>query len=218
MSFAVLVRKDLRRELRGREAVQAALVLVVLFFVLDLFSFADLSDDPRAAAVVLWSPLLYATLALLGRGFASEVDRGTLDLLRSAPVPLAWHGLSRTIVHLVLAFGVLALTMLLGTALFALRMTWPLAAVLLLATLGLVVVGTLASALAAQARSREALLPVLVVPVLIPLLQAGLRATLDALQGAEWAALQVPMLLLVGYDLAAAGIAWLLWPIVLEGD
>ncbi len=216
MSFLALVQKDLKREARSKESVLAGLVLVALAFLAALF--ADPAHDDGSIAALLWTPLLFATVALLGRGFAGEVDKGTLGLMRAAPVPLAWHGWSRTLVHLLVAVLVAAASLAVTAGLFAVPTPLTLVATLALAALGLAVVGTLASAISAQARTREVLLPVLLVPVAAPLLQAGVRATVQALAGAGWADLQAPLLLMVGYDVAAAGVAWLLWPIVLEGD
>ena len=218
MSFAALVWKDARRELRSKEAIQAGGVLVGLFLVLDLFAFPSLEGEARAAAAVLWTPLLYATAAVVGRGLASEHDRGTILLLRASPVPVAWHGWSRTLVHAALVLFLGALTVLLVAALFAVPMSPALWLAIALGAVGLTVVGTLASGLAAQARARETLLPILLLPVLAPLLQSGIAATLGALAGAGASELRAPLLLLAGYDVAAIGVAWLLWPAVLEAD
>jgi heme exporter protein B len=218
VSFAALLWKDLRREARGKEALQAGLVLLGLFLVLDLFAFPTLQGSPRAAAAALWTPLLYGGAALTGRGFAAEADRGTLDLLRSAPVPLLWHGLSRAAVHALLT-AALALLGLGGVwFLFGVAAPLPLLVVLLLGALGVAIAGTATSALAAQARGREVLLPILLVPVLAPLLQSGLRATVAGLDGAGLADLRLPLLLMAGYDLVALGAAVLVLPIALEGD
>jgi ABC-type transport system involved in cytochrome c biogenesis permease component len=155
---------------------------------------------------------------LTGRGFAAEADRGTLDLLRSAPVPLLWHGVSRAAVHALLTAG-LALLGLGGVwLLFGIAAPLPLLAILLLGALGVAVAGTATSALAAQARGREVLLPILLVPVLAPLLQSGLRATVAGLDGTSLADLRLPLLLMAGYDLVALGAAALVLPIALEGD
>lgn len=102
--------------------------------------------------------------------------------------------------------------------LFGIAVPLAVGAVLLLAAMGIAVAGTLTSALAAQARSREVLLPILLIPVLAPLLQAGLRATIAGLDGATMPDLRLPLLLMVGYDLLAMGAAVLLLPIALEGD
>jgi heme exporter protein B len=218
VSFAALLWKDVRREARGKEGLQAALVLAALFLLLDLFAFRSLDAEPRVAAAVVWTPLVFATAALVARGFAHEADRGTLVLLRSAPVPLAWHGWSRTLVHLALVAVLAAGTLALAVALFALPVGGALLAAVALAVPGLAIAGTLASALAAQARMRDALLPVLLVPVLAPLLQAGVEATRLALSGAGFAEARPALLLLLAYDLVAAGVAALLWPSLLEAE
>jgi heme exporter protein B len=215
--FAWLVWKDARRETRTKEGILAGSVLVLLFLVLYVFAYKA-TPGPAAATAALWAPLLFGTAALVGRGMASEADRGTLDLLRALPHPLAWHGWSRTLLHAALLALLAAATLLGVTALLGTSANAALAWCLALAIPGLAVVGTLASAIAAQARGREMLLPLLMVPVLAPFLHAGIEATMLAVAGSDLAAASVPLLLMAGYDLLAVGAAWLLWPIVLEGD
>ncbi|MHB8632620.1 MAG: heme exporter protein CcmB [Thermoplasmatota archaeon] len=218
MSLRHLLARDVAREAKGKEAFLAGGVLLALFLLLDLFSFGDLSQTPRAAAVVLWSPLLFGAAALCGASLASDHDRGTMDLLRSAPVALVWHGVSRTIVNAGLLALLAALSLGAGSFLFAIPLGLPICALLALAVAGISMVATLAGGLAAAASSRSILLPLLMAPALAPLLQAGVSGSLDALSGAGWRSLQVPLLLMAAYDVAAAGVAWLLWPVVLEAN
>ncbi len=215
MSLRALLWKDLRREWASREGLQAGLILVALFLVLYLFAFNDLSNEPATASVVIWAPLLWAAAAVAGRGTASEADRGTLVLLQLAPVPRVLHGVSRTAIDLLLILVLAAASLLLANLVFAVPLSLYLTAAVALGAVGLAVIGGLAGAMAAQARARELLLPMLLVPVLIPLLQAGLAASQGALAG-EFQ--RTPFLLLIGYDLVAAGVAWLLWPHVLDAD
>ncbi len=211
MSWRALLTKDLRRELRSKESLQAGLLLVGLFFVLYLFLGATMTD--RVATIALWTPLLYATVAMTGRGLASEADRGTLEWVRAA-APAGAIGLSRVLVDLLLSLLLAAATLLVIAA-FAVPITAQLALVVLLGALGLSLAGGLAGALAVQVRAREVVAPLLLLPAAAPLLQAGVHATLDAL-GGTWDA--TPVLLMAGYDLIIAGVAWLLWPLLLEAD
>lgn len=218
MSVRSLLWKDARRELRSKEALQAGATLVVLFAVLYLFIFPTLEGQVRAATAVVWAPLVFAAAALSGRHIATETDTGTLDWLRAAPVHPVWIGVSRTVIDasvlLALAFATLALDALA----FDLPLPAPLWLVLGLGGLGLAIIGSLTGALAAQSRARDLLLPILVVPVAAPLLLAGVQATLTVMSGGGWSDVQAPLLLLAGFDIAAAGVAWLLWPVVLEAD
>jgi ABC-type transport system involved in cytochrome c biogenesis permease component len=167
---------------------------------------------------VLWLPLVFGAAAVASRGLASETDRGTMDLLRAIPVSAGSHGWSRTILHGAILTSLAALTIAAAVGLFGASPTWTTLAALGLGAVGLAVVATLASGLAAQARSRETLLPILLVPVSIPLLQAGLQATAAGLRGDPAQAATTSLLSMVAYDLLAIGVGWLLWDIILEAD
>ncbi len=214
MSLAAILWKDARREIRSKESLQAGLVLVGLFFVLYLFALTDL-QSPALGAVAMWTPILYGTAALAGRGLASEVDRGTLTLVQTAPVAAALHGWSRTLINLVLTGVLAAFSLLLGAAGFLLPLSPGIWLTALLGVIGLATVGTLAGALASQARAREVLMPILLIPIAAPLLQSGVAATLDIFSGGNG---QAGLLLMAGYDLIAFGAAWFLWPFALESD
>ncbi len=218
MMLRMLLWKDLRRELRGKEGIAAGLVLVALFLTLDLWAFNDLSTQPAAAAVVLWTPIVFATAALVGRGMATEVDRGTMEWLRSLPGSLGLHGLSRTLIDGTMALLIAIFTAGLATLLFDIALSAPVWLFLLLGIIGLVTVGSLVAGLAAHASAREVLLPILLVPVAAPLLMACVEGTMAALNGGNLSDVRAPLLIAIGYDLVVAGVAWLLWPIVLEGD
>lgn len=217
-AFLALLSKDARRELRSKEAVLAGAVLVLLFIVLFALALPAAGANGQTLAAVLWLPLVFGAAAVASRGLASETDRGTMDLLRAVPVSAGSHGWSRTVLHGAVLMGLTALTVLATIGLFGASPGWTALAALALGAVGLAVVATLASGLAAQARSRETLLPILLVPVCIPLLQAGLEATAAGLRGDPPQAAAASLLMMVAYDLLAIGVAWFLWDIILEAD
>ena len=206
-----------RRELRSRDGLAAGLALVGTFLLLSVLSVETLDGSPRLAALVLWAPILYGGIATVARGIEADHDRQTMPLLRALPCNLAAWGMARTAVAAVLVAALGACTLVAADALFALEVGAPLAAVVGLAALGVATVGALAGGLAAQARGRSLLLPVLAVPVLAPLLQAGVGATLELAAG-PGGDVKVHLLVMGAYDAAALAVAWLLWPVVLEGD
>ena len=76
----VMVRAATLAELRTRETPVAMVVFALL--VLLIFSFAfDLrpGTPPDVLSGVLWSAILFSGMLGLGRGFAAERERGTLD-------------------------------------------------------------------------------------------------------------------------------------------
>ena len=218
MSFFALVTKDLRRELRGKTGIQAGLVLAGLLLLVALFAYPDAELDSPVAAAVLWGPLLYAGIAAAGRGMASESDAGTLDRLRMAGIDAVAIGASRSLVDLLVAALVVAASAITASLLFAVPLQSPLLAALALATVGVALVGSLAAGIAAQTRGRDILLPLLCIPLLAPLVQAGVSATTAALEGATWSDLSARLLAMAGFDVAALAGAWILWPFLLESD
>lgn len=216
MRFSVLLRKDLRREWRSKHVLQAGAVLVALFFVVGLFAFQDLQDAPRAAAFLLWTPVLFATAAMVGRAFGNEHDLGTLAWLQSMPFPTAWLGWSRTLVDGIVAMVLVGLSAGLARVVFNVPVSVPLLVLLALATIGLAVMGSLSAAIATQATARELLLPLLMIPVAAPLLMSGVKGTMQLLVQPTWESGQSTMLLLLAYDAIALGLAAILWQPLLE--
>ncbi len=82
-----LIWKDLLVEARGRETVLAGAVFALLVLVIFNFAF-DLRVENVAAVApgVLWVTVTFAGVLSLGRAFARERDRRTLDGLLLAPI------------------------------------------------------------------------------------------------------------------------------------
>src|SRR5437763_8573493 len=82
-----LIWKDLLVETRGRETVLAGAVFALLVLVIFNFAF-DLRVESVSAVApgVLWVTVTFAGVLGLGRAFARERDRRTLDGLLLAPV------------------------------------------------------------------------------------------------------------------------------------
>jgi heme exporter protein B len=170
-----LARKDLVLELRSRDTLPAMLLFVVSSLVVFHFSLpANASGD--AAYGLLWVGIVFTAFLGLVRAFVAEREEALLDGLVLAVRDLSALWLSKglsTVAFLTLAAAV-ALP---AFALFFEPVGWPLVAAVLLANLGLAAVGTLLSAMAAAARARELLLPLLFLPLVIPLVVGGVGAT-----------------------------------------
>ena len=194
-----LVRKDLKAEARGRDTLPPMLafgfaVTLLLAFVMPgdarLGTRIDLPVGAVSTADVL-AGFLYVTVLFAGLiGFARTLDvereEGAIDALLLAPLDRSGLFLSKAIANLVYLVAVEVFVV----PVFALLFTFDLGArwlvlvlVLLLVDIGFVAVGTLFASLAAQTRSRELMLPILALPVLVPIFIAGTQLTADLLSG-----------------------------------
>ncbi len=174
-------RKDFTIEVRSRETLATT-----LFFALSaviVFAVALVRDGrvvADAAAGILWVAIAFAGTLTLGRTFERERYTDTLRALLLAPAPRA----ALYVGKLLAVLGVLVLTELILVPLVALlfdaallQRPMLLVALLLTGTIGFASVGTLFAAMLVGARSRDVLLPVLLYPITIPVIIAGVRGT-----------------------------------------
>jgi len=180
-AVSALVRKDLRVELRTGEAVPAMLLFSISTFVLFHFALDRRSVDGQLAAGVLWVTLLFAAVLAMGRLFVAEREQGGFDGFLMAPVDRTALLVAKAAVLLCFLVAV----ELAAVPAFAILLLGPspwavlpqLCAVLALADVGVAVVGTLVGALGIQTRTRELIVPILALPLMIPVAIAAARAT-----------------------------------------
>ncbi len=177
----LVLRKDLIVEIRSLEIVSTSLffaVACVLFFAVAFVEDGRALDG--AAAGILWIAVAFAGTLALGRTFERERQAETLRALLLAPAdrPALYVGKLLGIVALlaVTEAVLLPLVAYLFQAAFFARPLWMLA-VLAAGTVGYCSVGTLFAAMLVRARSRDVLLPILLYPITIPVIIAGVRAT-----------------------------------------
>lgn len=194
----MLTRKDLVVEARGRETLPAMLAFAVAVTLLLAFTLPpDMvlsTGRVRVGAVALtevlagflWMTVLFAGLIGFARSFEVERADGALDPLVLAPLDRSGLFASKALSNLI---GLVAMEVVL-VPLFALLFgvnlggRWfVLVIVMALADIGFVMIGTLFSALAAQTRSRELMLPVLALPILVPIFIGATELTGDLFAG-----------------------------------
>lgn len=185
-SVLIVLRKDLLLERRSFELLPAMALLalgtmVVLRFALDQETVAG---DLAAGALLV--PLLFASLLGVSRLFAGEERDGGLEQYLLSPAPsgallaakVAALTLVLTVLEVVLvpAFAIL----LLGPDL--LPVLPEVVFVLILLNLTLATLGGIVAGIAIGARSRELIVPILVVPLALPALIAAQEALAPVLE------------------------------------
>ena len=170
-----LAHKDLVLELRARDTLPAMLLFVVSTLVVFHFVLPGDSSD-LAAAGLLWVALIFTALLGLSRAFAAEGEQGVIDGLVLAPSDRSaiWLGKALSILVFLALAELVALP---AFALFFGAVDGALVAGVVLADLGIAAVGTLLAAMATASRSRELLLPLLFLPLAIPIVIAGVGAS-----------------------------------------
>jgi heme exporter protein B len=216
---SVLLGKELRTEFRSRELLTTTIVFVLIVIVLFSFNLNPTTEESRRFGPgLLWLAFLFAASLMLQPCFVREQNNDTLGSLRlSVSDPFAIF-LSKLCANTLF----LLLTELLLLPIFAVLYNVPLLGVfpqlmlvLSLGSLGLSVTGTAVSAISAQARMRELLLPLLLLPLWIPLLLPSTEATAALLSENpvvrwDWLAF------LIAFDVIFLTAVWLFGEYLLE--
>ena len=218
----IVMRKDLTVEVRSREILYTTLffaVSCVLVFAVSFVREGRAIED--AAAGILWIAIAFAGTLALGRTFERERRTATLRALMLAPAdrPAIYVGKLLGVLALLAATEVVVVplvALLFQVQLFA----RPLLMMGLLAcgTIGFAAVGTLFAAMLAGARSRDVLLPILLYPITIPVMIAGVRGTLALVQPTpDEAMAQFWLSLLVFFDVVFVTLSlWTFEPLMTE--
>ena len=177
----LVVRKDLTVEIRSLEVLSTTLffaVTVVLVFSFGLIKEGNPPDD--VAAAILWIAIAFSGTLALARTFDRERQNETLRALLLAPAdrPALYAGKLAGML-LLLALVEVLLLLLVGLLFQAPVFANPalLAALMATGTLGFASVGTLFAAMLARVRSRDVLLPIMLYPITVPVMIAGVRGT-----------------------------------------
>ena len=226
MTFArtvwLIVRKDLMIEVRSREIAYTTLFFAVSCVLVFAFALVREGEPPEdAAAAVLWVAIMFAGNLALGRAFERERSSETLRALLLAPAsrPAVYVGKLVGIVGLLVAAELILVPLiafLFQSPLLG-RPLW-LTAIVFAGTIGFASVGTLFAAMLVRARSRDMLLPVLLYPVIVPVIIAGVRGTAALLQPeVDFDLVKFWLLLLVCFDVVFVTLSlWTFEPLMTD--
>lgn len=175
--------KDLRSELRGKEAINASLafsvvVLLILSFAFDIGSISIDSDE--YAGGLLWIVYAFAGVLVFNRAFARELPNDCLDALVAAPIPGPALFLGKTLAAFILVFGVELVCLPVFANFYDVRISnvlLPLIGIIALGSWTMSVVGVFFSLLTINVRLRELMLPVIFYPMMIPALLGAIQIT-----------------------------------------
>jgi heme exporter protein B len=211
-TWAVLV-KDLTVEWLTRQAFNAMVFFAVL--VLFIFSFALGPQTARQrdlAAGLLWLAFVFTGLLGLGRTFQVEQENHCLEglvLFSRNCIPVYVGKVLATVAFLL---SVETMILVLLAVLYNVDLWRYLPALMLimgLGTVGFAAVGTLYAAITVQMRAREVILPLLLLPIMVPVLLASVKATAAVLQGQGLMSVSEWIKLLGAFDVIFLTVGWL---------
>ena len=217
-----ILAKDLRAELRSKEAVNASFGFALVILILFSFAFDPNEETTRAmSGGLLWICFAFAGTLVLNRSFVRELPNDCLDAMIAAPISRAALFLGKSLANFAIVMAVELVSMPVFGIFYNVRWTrqfWPLLGVLVLGAWGLTVIGTTFSALTVNIRLREIMLPLLIYPMMIPCLMAAMQLSLHLAVGEPIPADQFLWVkMLVAFDAVFTALSLVLIETVLVG-
>lgn len=172
--------KDLKLEGRSKDILSTTLFFSALVVLIMGFAFGPDSNALKtAAAGVLWVALAFASLLAAGRAFGNEQENNALEALFTYPIAHEWIYLGKVGANICLMFILALVTANLVSLFFYVEYhSWSLLLLTLsLGVIGLSLVTTFYAAMTTHLRAKEALLPVLSFPILIPVMIGAVKST-----------------------------------------
>ncbi len=218
----VIAAKDLRLSLAGAQGlVQTVLLGLLLIFIMSLSREPGEMSPPLAAAAVFWLATAFGQVLVFNYLYGLEEAEGARLGLLLAPAPVQAVWLGKAVAGWVLLFCCQMVFAPAAVAFLGQTVAGSLLAglgVIAAVDWGLCALGSLLGALAVGRSSRESLLTVILFPLLIPVLLAGIRLLETVLSGRGGEAVAAWTGTVGAFDAVFTAAALVLFPFLYTGE
>jgi heme exporter protein B len=217
----LIAQKDLLSELKAKQVLATMIIFAGLTILVFSFAF-DPSNNTTKAVIpgVIWVIIVFSGILGLNRSFLSEQKNDTMQALLIAPMEAASIYLGKLLANftMMIIVELVAIPFLFLLFDFNYMGSFPyFLFVLMIGSFGFISIGTFLASLAANSKSSEMLLPLLLFPITSPILIGAVQATRIILTNIE----KLPdamawIQLIAAYDVIFFVLCFLLIEYVLE--
>ncbi|MBI4743396.1 MAG: heme exporter protein CcmB [Actinobacteria bacterium] len=188
--IAAILKKDIISELRTKEMLTSMFLFVMLTMVIFNYAFgADRNNLTPFGGGMLWITFLFTAILGLNRSFVHEKDEGCLEGLLLAPVDRPVIYLGKMTGNLIFLSVIEIVTLPIFTVFFISHNYFPqigwFIIALILSNLGISATGTLLATISINTKTRDMMLPILFLPIIIPLLIGAVVSTGQIMAGTK---------------------------------
>ena len=214
-----IVKKDLRIEFHTRQTISIMVMFSLASIVMYNFALeTDLAAARNVASGLLWATILLAVTLGLNRAIGIEQENQTIDTLLMAPIDRRVIYVAKLITVFIFTF-ILEVILIFAFTIFFNKPFWQpvILLILVLGTVGYIGAGVLITSMTIQTRTRDILLPVLLLPISLPLILPVAIATAEFMTGQPDASrVQTAVSLAAAYDIIIIFVSLLVYRYVVE--
>ena len=204
-NVGAILAKDLVSEFRNKETIISIFSFSLLSLIILNFALRPTPSLISAVAPgILWVAFTFSGILGLTNAFALEEDQDAIQGLLLTPASREAIYIGKMLSCLLFMLIAEIVILPIFAILFNLSPFQPiLMLVIFMATLGFASVGTLFSSLAMNTKSREIMLPMLFIPIVVPIIIAAVVGTDVALRGGGWQEVSKWIQLMLVFDVIA---------------
>lgn len=172
-----IVKKDIIMELRSKEVINSMLVFALLVTVVFSFIFEPGSDTKHeVVGGIFWVAVIFSGLLGLGKSMVSEVQGGNLEALLLSPVDRSAIFFGKFLSNFIFLLFMEAILAPLFTVFYSINIIAhpKVLLIIFLATYGFCLLGTLFSLISVKTKTREIMLPLMLLPIMVPIILAAI--------------------------------------------
>ena len=218
IAIKTMLWKDLLLELKSKDVIISIVSFALLALV--IFNFAFGSSSQLASLIApgaIWVSITFAGVIGLNRLFVIEHDQGSIVGLLLTPVSrdsIYFGKMLSMFVFLTISEIIL---LPIYAILFNTSITHPIfLLIVVLGTIGFASLGTLFSAMAVNTRSREIMLPVMFLPIVMPILIGSVVASANVLDGGGWSDAERGIHIIIVFDVLSLVVSPLLFEQIMQ--
>ena len=176
-----IIQKDLLLEIRMKEVLASIFIFGLLVILIFNFAFSPgIKNKIEIIPGILWVAFIFSGTIGLNRSFQKENNNNCLDGLLLSPVDKNSIYLGKMLSNLIFMLFCEAIILPVFSIFFNIDLfsiILPLSGIIFLGTLGFVIVGTLFAGISENTRSKEILLPILLLPIVSPVIVSAVKST-----------------------------------------
>ncbi len=215
-----IIEKDLLLELKTKEVINSMLVFALLVVVVFSFIFepgAEYKNDLSAG--ILWMAIIFSGILGLNKSMMNEINGGNLNALLLAPVDKSAIFFGKALSNFLFMLIMEAITIPIFVIFYdvpILNNFFMTLITLFIGTYGFAVLGTLFSIISVKSKTREVMLPILLLPIIIPVVLSSIQAMNIFLRGDDIADSYKWLQLLAVFDIVFTLVIYVIFDFVIE--
>lgn len=215
-----IVEKDLLLELRTKEVINSMMIFSLLVVIVFSFIFepgAEYKID--LASGILWMAIIFSGILGLNKSMMNEVNGGNLNALLLSPIDRTAIFFGKTMSNFIFILFMEVITIPIYAVFYDISFLNNFIMniiTLLLGTYGFSVLGTLFSIISVKSRTREVMLPILLLPLIIPIILASIQAMNIFIKGGDISESYNWLQLLIGFDIIFTTVIYVIFEYVIE--